>query len=375
MMMNLTTDSVDYCCCGRGHTAQREFFCRCGHRRHIPSASEAEPPVFVELASSYSTACSLFKHLPRGGRFLKCHITRNRRHSMNRSKQPQTSRLKQTGQAKEEDRTGARGVKRLHSDTAQLECSLYREGDRLYEGSAPMPDVGDLLSDPSQMTSSKGAPSQPAMGTGYLRGSGSTQKEQHGACVFSMDAGPEEQQLNIGSDNAEEEAEIRAEVLDGARQLLQNESEIDCLVQLRMRLREKNTALLERAIHRRGVPECMELLEETLGVEAKGGQLTMDGRRRTPGGVFLRLLQDRIPREDKRFIWDEQNREKRKLKRQRIRSQKAAGGLASTGQQAKCNDASLATSKQAATEMTFEEREPGELSAEEVEPLDRQWTK
>lgn len=28
-------------------------------------------------------------------------------------------------------------------------------------------------------------------------------------------------------------------------------------------------------------------------LESKGGMLTKDGRRRTPGGVFLRLLQDR----------------------------------------------------------------------------------
>lgn len=68
----------------------------------------------------------------------------------------------------------------------------------------------------------------------------------------------------LDSDAAEKEAEIRAQVLNGVRHLLQDESEIDCLVQLCKRLREKKTALLERAIHRRGVAECMELLEGAL---------------------------------------------------------------------------------------------------------------
>lgn len=68
---------------------------------------------------------------------------------------------------------------------------------------------------------------------------------------------------NYESDGAEE-AEIRAEILNGVRQLLRDESEIDCLVRLCALLKEKNIALLERAIHRRGVEECAELLEETL---------------------------------------------------------------------------------------------------------------
>ncbi|KAL8454914.1 hypothetical protein Emag_001280 [Eimeria magna] len=162
-------------------------------------------------------------------------------------------------------------------------------------------------------------------------------------------------------DDAEEVAEVRAEILDGARHLLQDESEIDCLVQLSMRLREKNTALLERAIHRRGVAECMQILEEALTVEADGGQLTAEGRRRTPGGVFLRLLQDRISREDKRFIWDEQNREQRMLKRRRIRSRR--GGKTPPNTQRGCTDDVLHSKRVAPSDSGPEEREPGELSA------------
>ncbi|KAL8429845.1 hypothetical protein ACSSS7_006293 [Eimeria intestinalis] len=164
--------------------------------------------------------------------------------------------------------------------------------------------------------------------------------------------------------DAEETVQIRAEILDGATHLLQDESEIDCLVQLSVRLREKNTALLERAIHRRGAAECMEILEEALTVEANGGQLTAKGRRRTPGGVFLRLLQDRIPREDKRFIWDEQNREQRMLKRRRIRNRRAEGTTLKNMQQG-CTDDALHSRSDAPQDRGLEEREPGELSADD----------
>lgn len=182
---------------------------------------------------------------------------------------------------------------------------------------------------------------------------------------------------DLDSDTAEKEAEIRAQVLNDVRQLLQDESEIDCLVQLCKRLREKKTALLERAIHRRGAAECMELLEEALRIEAKGGMLTAEGRRRTPGGVFLRLLQDRISREDKRFIWDEQNREQRRLKRERIRMQNAEGKSkrVCTHRRAECsNGAPAATRQQTSAEFASEEREPGELDADEVEALNSAWS-
>ncbi|KAL8453155.1 hypothetical protein Emed_001025 [Eimeria media] len=165
--------------------------------------------------------------------------------------------------------------------------------------------------------------------------------------------------------DSEEIAEIRAEILDGARHLLQDESEIECLVELSVRLREKNTALLERAIHRRGVAECMQILQEALTVEADGGQLTAEGRRRTPGGVFLRLLQDRISREDKRFIWDEQNREQRMLKRRRMRNRRAAESPKDTETQRECTDEVLQSQRVPPSDSGLEEREPGELSANE----------
>ncbi|XP_026191152.1 phosphorylated adapter RNA export protein [Cyclospora cayetanensis] len=183
----------------------------------------------------------------------------------------------------------------------------------------------------------------------------------------------------IPAANEERVAEFRAEILDGVRHLLHDEAELECLVQLCMKLNEKNTALLERAIHRRGVPECMELLEEALELEARGGMMTAEGRRRTPGGVFLRLLQDRVPREDKRFIWDEQNREQRRLKRQRIRSLRGTGtppcGTTSAHQDATKRSATACASLQPspATQPDSQEREPGEVEDAEAEAPDGSW--
>lgn len=87
---------------------------------------------------------------------------------------------------------------------------------------------------------------------------------------------------------------------------------------------------------------------------------------RFAAGRFSRC---RIPHEDKRFIWDEQNREQRRFKRQRIRSQKAAEASAPSHQELKRVAASLPTTHHATTDIACEEREPGELDADEADAL------
>ncbi|CBZ51485.1 conserved hypothetical protein [Neospora caninum Liverpool] len=112
----------------------------------------------------------------------------------------------------------------------------------------------------------------------------------------------------------EREEELRKDVLDTVK-ILTSPEEIDALVCILAKLGERNFALFERVIHRRGREECMEILEETLAVESAGGQSLPCGRRKSPGGVFLRLLQNRISAEDKKFIWDEQQRAQRERKK------------------------------------------------------------
>ncbi|PFH32264.1 hypothetical protein BESB_015820 [Besnoitia besnoiti] len=119
----------------------------------------------------------------------------------------------------------------------------------------------------------------------------------------------------------ERDEETRQQIFDAIKILVDPE-EIEALVAILTQLKEKNIALFERAVHRRGVEECTAVLQETLDIEEAGGQLLPCGRRKSPGGVFLKLLQNRISPEDKKFIWDEQNRAQKERKKQILRDAK-----------------------------------------------------
>ena len=73
------------------------------------------------------------------------------------------------------------------------------------------------------------------------------------------------------------------------------------------RLQEKNPYALvqiERIIERVGVETTHTFLDETLQIEANGGMLTNDKkRRRSPGGVFFYLIRGRVSHEDRKFIF------------------------------------------------------------------------
>jgi hypothetical protein len=61
---------------------------------------------------------------------------------------------------------------------------------------------------------------------------------------------------------------------------------------------------LEQVINRLGAQKAMELLEETMKVEAEGGMMTADQtRRRTAGGIYLYLAKSHLSPEDRRIIW------------------------------------------------------------------------
>lgn len=84
----------------------------------------------------------------------------------------------------------------------------------------------------------------------------------------------------------------------------------------------------------------------------------------------------RISREDKRFIWDEQNREQRRLKRERIRMQNADGKSKRVRihRNAESSNGAFLTRQQSSAELASEEREPGELDCDEVEAFNSAWT-
>ena len=62
--------------------------------------------------------------------------------------------------------------------------------------------------------------------------------------------------------------------------------------------------LVENVIKVLGQPRADDLLQQTLGLEAAGGVFTAQGdRRRTPGGVFLKLLKEQVSLEDQERIF------------------------------------------------------------------------
>jgi len=62
--------------------------------------------------------------------------------------------------------------------------------------------------------------------------------------------------------------------------------------------------LVENVIKVLGQPRADDLLQQTLGLEAAGGVITATGdRRRTPGGVFLKLLKEQVSLEEQERIF------------------------------------------------------------------------
>eukprot|EP00921_Rhytidocystis_pertsovi_P002422 GHVQ01004136.1.p1 GENE.GHVQ01004136.1~~GHVQ01004136.1.p1 ORF type:complete len:307 (-),score=57.00 GHVQ01004136.1:307-1227(-) len=92
---------------------------------------------------------------------------------------------------------------------------------------------------------------------------------------------------------------------------------VDLLVELVTVFGETDAALMERAVTSAGEDLCLEIFEETKAIEANGGQWTDMGRRKTPGGVFLSALKKRLPRSKIQFIWEEQNKQRKTMKRLR----------------------------------------------------------
>lgn len=68
-------------------------------------------------------------------------------------------------------------------------------------------------------------------------------------------------------------------------------------------LQEKNTHLVRRVVEVLGADAARAHLAEALRIEAAGGELVASGkRRRTPGGVFFRLVRDACPPEQRQAI-------------------------------------------------------------------------
>eukprot|EP00918_Siedleckia_nematoides_P088628 GHVU01194922.1.p2 GENE.GHVU01194922.1~~GHVU01194922.1.p2 ORF type:complete len:331 (+),score=61.63 GHVU01194922.1:2011-3003(+) len=89
-------------------------------------------------------------------------------------------------------------------------------------------------------------------------------------------------------------------------------------------LEEGEAGLFERVVYYCDEKDCTDILEETQEIQRQGGEFTNDVRRlRSPGGVFLKLLKERLPQEKVDLVWKMQKRQKtvwRKEKEARYRS-------------------------------------------------------
>merc|ERR1719247_1356025 len=89
-------------------------------------------------------------------------------------------------------------------------------------------------------------------------------------------------------------------------------------------LQEKDRELMESVVEHLGVEQALQVLSETRDVLAKGGMLVPDGsRKRTPGGTFLTLVQERVTPEERKSIWACQTARRKKRADQKTRNKVA----------------------------------------------------
>src|SRR5919202_509871 len=58
-----------------------------------------------------------------------------------------------------------------------------------------------------------------------------------------------------------------------------------------------------RIVRRLGPEAALAWLEKAEAIEAQGGLMTPDGKRRTPGGVYFRIVKDGISPQDRAAIF------------------------------------------------------------------------
>jgi CHAD domain-containing protein len=67
---------------------------------------------------------------------------------------------------------------------------------------------------------------------------------------------------------------------------------------------------IKRIVQTIGEERALAILQQALEVEEHGGLMLPDGKRRTPGGVFFRLVKEQMSPEERRQVWFYQARVK-----------------------------------------------------------------
>jgi hypothetical protein len=93
---------------------------------------------------------------------------------------------------------------------------------------------------------------------------------------------------------AEEEAKKRADATERQQRRAFRQA-VDEIATALGEVEPKSKATIERSVAYLGIEVAQALRQEVEQIEASGGMMTADGsRRRTPGGVYLLLLKQRL---------------------------------------------------------------------------------
>lgn len=116
-----------------------------------------------------------------------------------------------------------------------------------------------------------------------------------------------------------------------AKASLTDPSRLQLTVKLAYILSEFDFHLVERAMDRAGPEVCEKVLERVKHVIAEASKnlealvsnrdalFTIDGIRRTPGGIFWRFLKEEIPKDDSKYIFKDNTKRQQGLRRQLVR--------------------------------------------------------
>jgi hypothetical protein len=143
------------------------------------------------------------------------------------------------------------------------------------------------------------------------------------------------------------------------------------VVKLAICLSEFDFHLIERAVSTAGVPTCAEVLEEVTRLveraeksieflaDNRDALFTIDGLRRTPGGIFWRFLKARVSKEDAKYIFKDNTKRQQGLRRQIVREKWTENHLTILStrkkQRVSATDEKLQTVKDIASELSMSE--------------------
>ncbi len=101
---------------------------------------------------------------------------------------------------------------------------------------------------------------------------------------------------------AEEEAKKRSEAEARQQRRLFRQT-VEELVSKLGENEPRSQAMIERSVAALGIEDAQALYAEVEVIENNGGMLTVDGnRRRTPGGIYMLLLKQRLNAEGKKDL-------------------------------------------------------------------------